>query len=182
MRCRINTATVETPSGPSEQSLLTILGECETTAADLTNTREPGELEDATEFLKELLVDGEWHERRQVKASAEARHLAWRTVERAKKVLGVEHKREGFPGVTSWRLSVPPTTVPPPMAQLGWRDCENGSTEPYTADPSPSPASSPANGAPETIKLPKTAPATVGEEALLARLTTLYTEADGERP
>jgi hypothetical protein len=182
LRCRIETATVETPSGPSEQSLLSILGECDTTGADLTSNREPGELEDATEFLEEQLGDREWHERRQVKANAEAQHLAWRTVERAKKALGVEHKRKGFPGATSWRLSVPPTTVPSPVAQLGWRDCENGSTEPYTADPSPSPASSPANGAPETTKLPKTVPATVGEEALLARLTTLHTEADGERP
>jgi hypothetical protein len=177
LRCRIDTATVDTSNGPSEQSVLTIIGECDTTGADLMSKREPGELEDATEFLEALLSDGEWHERRKVKVAADARCLAWRTVERAKVKLGVEHRREGFPSVTRWRLQAAPTTVTPPLAQQDGRDCKNGSTEPSTEGPGASPASLRADGATEPISLPYAVPATADEEALLARLTGAPTAA-----
>lgn len=170
LRCRIDTTTVDTRDGPSEQPVLTALCECDTTGADLTSTREPGDLEDATEFLEELLGDGEWRERKTIKTAAETRHLAWRTVERAKGRLGVEHNREGFPSLSRWRLPVPPTIVTPPLAQLGWRDYENGSTARSTADPPSSPANTRADGATEATTPPEAIPATDEQEALLARL------------
>jgi AAA domain len=177
LRCRIDTASVDTRSGPSEQPVLAIVGECDTTGADLTSTRQPGRREEAIEFLKELLGDGERRESEEIRKAAEARGLAWRTVQRAKPTLGVEHESEGFPAVTYWRLPVAPTPVTPPVAQLDRRDRENGFTEPATADPGATHANSVAYGAAEPTEH-ETILATPEEEALLERLTTAA-EPDG---
>jgi AAA domain len=182
LRCRINTGAVDTRNGPSEQSVLTIIGECDTTGADLTSNREPGELEEAIEFLEEHLSNGEWHARKEIKAASDARRLAWRTVERAKQRLEVEHARAAhFGSGTRWRLPVAPEHL-----RQGWRDCEwrdrgNGSVEPDTGAGTSSPASLAGDGATEGIKPPDTIAATPDEEALLRRLSGERDEPEGVR-
>jgi hypothetical protein len=57
LKCRIESAAVETDDGPSHQSLLKIIGESDITHADLAGNVEPGEGEEADEFVEEQLGD-----------------------------------------------------------------------------------------------------------------------------
>jgi hypothetical protein len=58
----------------------------------------------AAGFLVRQLAGGDWHESAPLKATAEADGMKERTLQRAKKDLGVEDKREGFPAISYWRL------------------------------------------------------------------------------
>jgi hypothetical protein len=75
---------------------------------------ERSELEEAKDWLRYELADGQWHESGPVKAAAEATGIAKRTLERAAKVIGVETTREGFHPATGWRL---PSVAPTPLAR-----------------------------------------------------------------
>ena len=130
LQCRIDTGTIETGKGPSEQSKLTVLGECDVTGADLSGSREPGELDEAIEFLEEHLGDGEWHPKREIKKAADTQRLAWRTVQRAAGRVSVEYEKRGFPAVSMWRLTVAPTPVAPLIGATVGATEENGSREP----------------------------------------------------
>ncbi len=78
-------------------------GECELTAADLTSkpTQNSSRLSEAMSFLKEQLV-GEPVEQGELKRRALEKQISFRTLERAKEVLGVVSVRQGFgPGSCS---------------------------------------------------------------------------------
>jgi len=82
-------------------------GECEYTPDDLLAPAKPGEgrLAEAMTFLKDLLSSGPV-EQKLVKSEAAGAGLAYRTVERAKELLGVRSERHGWgPGSTChWRM------------------------------------------------------------------------------
>jgi hypothetical protein len=67
----------------------------------------------ATRFLVRELAGGDWHESAGVKESGEAGGIRKRTLERAATDVGIEHKREGFPSVTYWRLPSRAIPIPP---------------------------------------------------------------------
>ncbi len=132
LRCRIETAAIETREGPSEQSTLTILGECDTTAADLTSGHEPGDVDDAVDLLAELLADGP-RPSREVKTEVVAQlDCSPRTVGRAARRLGVEiERRSERHARTIWRL--PSTRDTPPVASTSREylsQVETGSSKP----------------------------------------------------
>jgi hypothetical protein len=58
----------------------------------------------AVRFLEALLADGEWHPAAQIKTEAAAAGHSWRTVKRAKKLLGIESREQVFSGPWFWRL------------------------------------------------------------------------------
>ncbi len=60
-------------------------------------------LEDATDFLRDILTDGEV-EAKEVLREAKAAGIAERTLHRAKKVLGVIIRKEGYQGKWTWTL------------------------------------------------------------------------------
>mgnify|MGYP003349230618 CR=1 FL=1 len=84
-------------------------GECEYTPDDLLGSpkQQAGRLAEALSFLAEILRDGVV-EQKEIKRQALGLGMAYRTVERAKEILGVESKREGWgPGSQCfWRLPI----------------------------------------------------------------------------
>ena len=82
-------------------------GECDYSAEDLLSPRQPngGRLAEAMVFLTELLANGPVPQQ-QVKVKAVEVGLAYRTVERAKEILGVISERQGWgPGsVCHWSM------------------------------------------------------------------------------
>lgn len=76
----------------------------------------PTKTETAETVLGALLADGGWHESERLKGVLEAAGFNERLAQRAAKALGVEHKREGFPASTWWRLPV--ATAPVATALL----------------------------------------------------------------
>jgi RecA-family ATPase len=87
-------------------------GESDLKAEDLLSSRDSsdGKLHDAEELLIELLAQGPVGVGL-IREAAAARAVSWRTVERAKKSLGVVARHEGFGtgSVWFWKLSVDPT-------------------------------------------------------------------------
>jgi hypothetical protein len=76
------------------------LGESDLTASELLGARSdenPSALEEATEFLRDLLADGPLPQR-DVAAAAQEAGIKMRTVTRARQALGVESRREGEAG------------------------------------------------------------------------------------
>lgn len=67
------------------------------------NQEERSALDDAKEFLTNLLSDGPVSSR-QLKGDAEGAGIAWRTIQRAQKVLGIEARKEGMKGPWLWSL------------------------------------------------------------------------------
>lgn len=65
---------------------------------------EQSSLMEAKEFLRELLADGQRVQTRAIKADANGAGIAWRTIERAKKSLGVRAKKEGIKAAWWWFL------------------------------------------------------------------------------
>lgn len=65
-------------------------------------------VQDAEKMLNGLLADGKVHDLERIKQAAEEEDLSWRSIQRAKEVLGIESVKEGFPAkVTGWRLPAP---------------------------------------------------------------------------
>ena len=83
-------------------------GECDYTPDDLLAPAKPGEnrLAEAIVFLKELLSGGPV-EQKVVKSKAVEERMAFRTVERAKELLGVRSEREGLGPGSKCRWSMP---------------------------------------------------------------------------
>ena len=119
LSCRIEGREIDSDDGrviPTSRFI--IVGETDVRAHELLATRDPDErskLEEAIEFLTDELCDGQSRPKADLEAAATAADIALRTLKRARKRLGVEVSREGFPSVTQWRLSVAPST--------DWRDC-----------------------------------------------------------
>lgn len=92
------------------EAIRVVWGECiEGSASDIladvegSSDEEPGALKNAESFLISLLSAGPVSVK-QIKADAEGAGHAWKTVERAKKSLGVESYKEGMKGPWFWRL------------------------------------------------------------------------------
>jgi hypothetical protein len=95
-------------------------------AAEAESSEDNGALGEAEDFLREQLADRPVPTK-ELRAAAEAHTIAWRTIERAKKSLGIEATRLGEEGVRGggrwmWRFT-PPLTPPFPLPQnLGGLD------------------------------------------------------------
>ncbi len=115
LACRIEGREVDLDDGSMiATSRLVILGACDVRAHELFSVRHPDErskLEEAIEFLTDELCAGEWRPKPELDAAAAAAGVAARTLARARKRLGVEVRREGFPSITQWRLAVVPSTA-----------------------------------------------------------------------
>ena len=103
---RIESRVVETATGPIPTSVAVRQGESEATAGDLlgnpTTRREASSIADARAFLRAELADGPVATS-EVKKRADDADIAWRTVERAKKQLGVLSRKTG----KHWCLELP---------------------------------------------------------------------------
>ncbi len=111
LACRIEGREIEDEAGMIETSRLLILGACDTQADDLLATRGEDERSDrdiAADWLADELADCEWQRASEIKARAKDAAIRERTLQRARAHLGVEHRREGFPAVSEWRLAVVP--------------------------------------------------------------------------
>jgi AAA domain len=78
-----------------------------TVDADEALTRRPvdsDEMGEAKQFLQLALADGEWHAARDLIDEAAERVVSEKTLQRARKKLGVEYRKEGFAGGWRWRL------------------------------------------------------------------------------
>ena len=69
----------------------------------LAGRQEPSRLDEATDFLREVLADGPLPAS-EVKALATDEDITERTLKRARKKLGIASKREGFSAGASWTL------------------------------------------------------------------------------
>jgi RecA-family ATPase len=161
-----------------ETNRLVLIGECDTRADELIDSRSNDERTDtdaAGEWLGDELADGQWHESREIKARAKAAGHSERTLHRARIGLAIEDRREGFPAVSEWRLPV----VPPPSRATG--TTAGGTTvrarilEPKETDPPPSCATTRETGTTGA----ETTPATAAEEAELERLQSKFETSDG---
>ena len=114
LTCRIEPRVIETEAGTVETSRLVMGPDCDMHADELLATRGEEERTDrelAGDWLADELADGEWRKAAEIKARAKADGIAERTLQRALKRLGVEVRREGFPAVSEWRLTVAPHTA-----------------------------------------------------------------------
>ena len=101
-----------------ETSLLRWLGPANITADDLLSARGdggPGEGKDATDWLRDVLANGERLERKAVMDAAKSAGFAERTIERIAKQLGVAKVREGFGKDCRgyWSLTTPAKNATP---------------------------------------------------------------------
>ena len=114
LTCRIEPRVIDSDAGTIETSRLVFLGDCDTHADDLLATRGEDERSDreiAGDWLADEMAHGEWVKAAEIKARAKSQGIAERTLQRARVHLGVEDRREGFPAVSEWRLTVVPTTT-----------------------------------------------------------------------
>ena len=149
-------------------SKLVITGECDVGADDLRpqTADDHEERDEAADWLAGELADGEWHEAREIKARAKDAGHKTRTLQRARKTLGVEDRRLGYAtaggGQSEWRL--PPedddeleeleegdedARATPAHASGTSADGTSVQTripEPNTANPAPARASTPEGG------------------------------------
>jgi hypothetical protein len=138
LACRIEPRVIEDETGDIETSRLAFLGDCDTHADDLLATRGEDERSDreiAADWLADELADGEWRKSAEVKARAKEEGIADRTLQRARVLLGVEDRREGFPAVSEWRLPVVPSPTGTPGTTATGTTEETRIVEPKTADP-----------------------------------------------
>jgi 5S rRNA maturation endonuclease (ribonuclease M5) len=136
LSCRVEARVIEDETGTIETSRLVIVGDCDTDADALLATRSDDERTDreiAADWLADKLADREWHGADKIRENAKTAGIAERTLYRARKLLGVKDRREGFQAVSEWRL--PNLATPPGKVggEDGWQSCENGSTEPNPA-------------------------------------------------
>ncbi len=137
LACRIEPRVIEDEVGAIETSRLVILGDCETQADELLSTRGEDDRSDrdiAADWLRDELADGDWHRASEIKASAKIADIRERTLHRARKVLGVEDRREGFPAVSEWRLPVVPSPADEVGTTVGGTTRKTRNVEPNPAD------------------------------------------------
>lgn len=95
-------------------------------AAEAESSEDKGAFGEAEDFLKEQLAEGRSVPTNEIRSAATAHAIAWRTVERAKKALGVEafqHERKWL-----WRLT-PPETPTSNSWRSGGLNSEEGEDE-----------------------------------------------------
>jgi putative DNA primase/helicase len=104
----LQSAQVRSAAGPIETSCVVWESGTVTVTADEAMVRqcdpeERNDIEDAKEFLRDLLADGPVSSRR-IRADAEGSGYSWRTIQRAKKAVGIEAVKEGMKGAWVWKL------------------------------------------------------------------------------
>ena len=134
----------------------------------------------AAEWLADELADGQWHEGRQVKARGKKAGHSERTIQRVKQTLGIEDRREGFPAVGEWRLTVAPTANGATGATVGGATEQTRTTSGIGADSPPSRATCPGGGA-TGAEEPVTTPEHDDPDGHLADLADRL-RAEGEAP
>jgi hypothetical protein len=140
LSCRVESRTVEDDAGTIETSRLVIGEACDLDADALLATRSDDDRTDceiATEWLADELADGEWRKGAEIKIQAQARGIAERTLQRARKLAGVEDRRRGFPAVSEWRLPVVPTIEDKAGATVGGTTEQTRTAEPNPANAEP---------------------------------------------
>lgn len=109
---RVEAATV---GDGIETSRLRKLGESAYTARDLLSASGDEEgrtkTEEAEEWLRDELANGEWKPRREVAARAKSAGHSVKALRTARERLGVEDRRQGFPAVSEWCLPGVPSAV-----------------------------------------------------------------------
>ena len=135
-------------------SRLVITGESEIGAEDLAAQSGGDDHHDrdaAADWLADELADGQWHESRPLKASAKDAGHSERTIQRAKKTLEIEDRREGFAsggaGQSEWRLTLAPTPGRATGASAGGASEQPRTLERKTADGADARATTPGRGA-----------------------------------
>lgn len=173
LSCRVEPRVIEDETGTIETSRLVIVGDCDTDADALLATRSDDERTDreiAADWLTDRLADGAWHRADEIRASAKGEGIAERTLYRARKLLSVEHRREGFQAVSEWRLPILATPTGKDGGEDGWQSSEYGSTEPNPGLPASQPcqvSNSGKDGPAEPLWSAKPdAPAPAGEGSL----------------
>lgn len=105
----VQSAQIESPAGLIETSRVLWEVEAVMVTADeaLAPAQDPEErsaVEDAAEFLRALLANGPVPSKR-VRADADGAGHSWRTIQRARKALGIEVVKAGLRGGWEWRLA-----------------------------------------------------------------------------
>lgn len=108
----VQSAQIECPAGALHTSRVCWEPEAVTVSADAAmsqplNPEDQSDIDEAKEFLQELLADGPVSSK-QIKADADGAGHAWRTIRRAQKDLGVIAAKTGLKGGWTWQLSPSP--------------------------------------------------------------------------
>jgi hypothetical protein len=107
-RWRITPTTVVCDGIPIETMVMEFVEIAEDVSReDVLASRSAGDvkLDEAVAFLKDALVDGDWHDSAGLITLAGGQRISERTLRRAAlDGLEVEHERRGFPSTTWWRL------------------------------------------------------------------------------
>jgi AAA domain len=132
LAARVETTVFTHRGAQIETVRLRVTGPSSVKASDLAvEGAERGETDDATDFLLDELVDGDWREVRKIVAAAKRQMVSRRTIYRAAAKLEkegrLERQRIGFPAVAHWRIAV----VPP---LLGENAGTTGETSVATGD------------------------------------------------
>ena len=104
-RLKIGPATITSEGRDIGTSKIEWLGEelAATASKVLAGRQEPSRLDEATDFLREVLADGPLPASK-IKTLAVDEGVTERTLKRARKKLGIASKREGFGAGSSWTL------------------------------------------------------------------------------
>ena len=127
-RLKVEGRTITTEGREIETSGIAWLGEdlVATAAKVLGGRQESSRLDAATDFLRDILADGPLPSS-EVKALAADVDITERTLERAKKKLGIESERKGFGAGSAVHLSLPKGRGDSPYSANfeHWRSMEN---------------------------------------------------------
>jgi hypothetical protein len=136
----LESTSIEHDGQSIDTSRLVSTGEADVEPHELLAPPEPAsqtEVAVAKDWLRENLADGKWHDSGPLKERAGGEGISERTLKRAKQALRVEDRREGFPAVTSWHLSVGPGGIGPTGAGPTGPTSSEGSPKPTIAHSKP---------------------------------------------
>jgi len=130
-------------------------GKGQVTAADLTAAPNPSksQRDEAEEWLRNKLQDGDWHEAAVILGEAERWKYTKRKIQRLTDKIGVERRKVGMPAKVEWRLPHRDTTELP-VGDEGGTDGVSTDLETQQITKPPSPYSVGEEHAPEMSEMP----------------------------